>query len=88
MYITVNQLANKINNLERFTIDELKQEQPEKYVFEIEILDDYNNIIYRHYKETTEDKIGLIAENTKQFYKDLDKTNYTSKILKLKKAEE
>lgn len=27
MYITVKQLANKINNLERFTFDELKPEE-------------------------------------------------------------
>ena len=52
--------------------------------FEILILDDYNNIIYRHYKTCTRHNAEQCGKNACLFYKQLDKTNYHCQIIKIK----
>jgi len=61
MYINVKQLAEKVNNLQRFTMQELKQE----IVFEIDLLDDNGNIFdYKYlytFTENDHDKIKQLS---------------------------
>ena len=82
MYITVNQLANKINNIERFDISELTKDPVN--TFYIQIIDDYRNSIYRFYCTCTEEQAQTKAKNACQLYKSLDKCNYEYKVYKIK----
>ena len=61
MFITVSQLANKVNNLQRFTVQEL---QPET-VYEIDLIDDYGNIFdYKYIHNVTDpEKIEQLAKD-------------------------
>lgn len=95
MIIMVSSLANAINECrhikpEEIVTDTIKSlEMPitvaEKRTYEINILNDDNNIVYRHYCErTTEEKARETAKNACSFYQDLDKCNYTFKVIKIK----
>ena len=55
-----------------------------KALYEILILDNDNNIIYRHYCEKTSEDILKAAHNAILFYNRLDNTNYSYQIIKLK----
>ena len=95
MIIMVSSLANAINECrhikpEEVVTDTIKSlEKPitaaEKHTYEITILDNDSNIIYRHYCErSTEEKAAETAKNACSFYQDLDKCNYTFKVIKIK----
>ena len=81
MYISVLQLAEKINNIKHFTQDELQKPA----VFEIDILDNEGNIIYRHYKACkTKEQAQINAKNACDHYKNQDKKYYQYRIIKIK----
>ena len=55
-----------------------------KALYEILIIDNDYNIIYRHYYENTSEGILKTAHNAILFYNKLDNTNYSYQIIKIK----
>lgn len=70
MYITVNQLAAAINNLERINITDVYQEQ--KHIFEIDFINSAGHIVFYRYIDcnTREQAINTVSEQEKRLYSD------------------
>ena len=84
MYITVNQLANKINNLERFTFDELKNENDNSIIkIIVKLLEDGHRIKYfvdtksGNREQYTEQNIPLSIVRIMNYSKPIYKTDDT-----------
>ena len=88
MIIMTSTLAAAINECRHITTEELIMDNIKNLdrvnTFEIAILDDYSNIIYRHYVTCTEEQAKTKAKNACGFYKSLDKCNYEFRVYKIK----